>query len=45
MLSTTKQGYVPASYGATRPNRPGTALVLVEAQRITGLTMRMTRQQ
>ncbi len=43
MLSANKQGYVPASYGASRPNRPGTALVLAEAQRITGLTLRMTR--
>ena len=43
MLSANKQGYVPAAYGASRPNRPGTALVLAEAQRITGLTLRMTR--
>ncbi len=43
MLSANKQGYVPTSYGARRPNRPGTALVLADAQRVTGLTLRMTR--
>jgi hypothetical protein len=43
MLTANKQGYVSASYGARRPNRPGTALVLAEEQRITGLTLRMTR--
>ena len=43
MLSANKQGYVPTSYGARRPNRPGTALVLTDAQRVTGLTLRMTR--
>ena len=43
MLTANKQGYVSASYGARRPNRPGTALVLAEDQRITGLTLRMTR--
>ena len=43
MLTANKQGYVSASYGARRPNRPGTALVLADDQRITGLTLRMTR--
>ncbi len=43
MLSANKQGYVPVSYGARRPNRPGTALVLADAQRIAGVTLRMTR--
>ena len=43
MLTANKQGYVSAAYGARRPNRPGTALVLAEDQRITGLTLRMTR--
>ena len=43
MLSAAKQGYVNVSYGATRPNRPGTALVIAEAQRLTGLTLRMAR--
>ena len=43
MLSANKQGYVPVSYGARRPNRPGTALVLADAQRIAGMTLRMTR--
>ena len=43
MLTANKQGYVSASYGARRPNRPGTALVLADDQRITALTLRMTR--
>ncbi len=43
MLTANKQGYVTAAYGARRPNRPGTALVLADDQRITGLTLRMTR--
>jgi Carboxypeptidase regulatory-like domain len=43
MLTANKQGHVSAAYGARRPNRPGTALVLADGQRITGLTLRMTR--
>jgi hypothetical protein len=43
ILTANKQGYVSAAYGARRPNRPGTALVLADGQRITGLTLRMTR--
>ena len=43
MLNASRQGHVNASYGARRPNRPGTALVLAEGQRITGLNLRMAR--
>jgi len=42
-LSATKQGFVGLSYGAKRPNRPGTAIVLADGQRMTGVTLRMTR--
>ena len=34
MLYATKQGYVTTAYGAKRPNRPGTALVLADGQHI-----------
>ena len=43
MLSASKQGYVTTAYGAKRPNRPGTALVLADDQQLTSLTVRMTR--
>jgi uncharacterized protein (DUF2141 family) len=43
MLSATKSGYVTTSFGARRPNRSGTALVLADGQRITGLTVRLPR--
>jgi hypothetical protein len=43
MLTTSKQGYVTTAYGAKRPNRPGTALVLADGQHLTSLTVRMTR--
>ena len=43
MLSASKQGYVTTSYGAKRPNRPGTALVLGDGQHLTGLGVRLTR--
>lgn len=40
-LSANKPGYVSTSYGATRPNRPGTSIVLAAGQQLTGLTIRM----
>ena len=43
MLNATKQGYVTTSYGAKRPNRPGTALVLADGQHLTNLNIRLTR--
>ena len=40
-MSANKPGYVGMSYGATRPNRPGTSIVLAAGQQLTGLTIRM----
>lgn len=43
LLSAHKPGFVAYSHGATRPNRPGTAIVLAEGQRMTGLALRLSR--
>jgi Carboxypeptidase regulatory-like domain len=43
MLNATKQGYVTTAYGAKRPNRPGTALVLTDGQHLTNVNIRLTR--
>ena len=43
LLTATKSGYVTTSFGARRPNRPGTAIGVADGQRITGLTLRMPR--
>jgi len=40
-MSANKPGYVSMSYGATRPNRPGTSIVLTTGQQLTGLTIRL----
>ena len=40
-LSANKPGYVGTSYGATRPNRPGTTIVLAAGQQLTALTIRL----
>jgi uncharacterized protein (DUF2141 family) len=42
-LSAIKAGFVTVSYGEKRPGRPGTAIPLNDAQRLTGLTLRMHR--
>jgi Carboxypeptidase regulatory-like domain len=42
-LQAIKAGFVTTSYGATRPMRPGTPIVLTDGQRATGLTLRMPR--
>jgi len=42
-LMFEKDGYPGLAYGAKRPGRAGTSLVLAEGQQITGLTMRMPR--
>lgn len=42
-LSATKGGYVRMSYGAKRPDRPGTPVNLAEGQRLTDLTLRLPR--
>ncbi len=41
-LSANKPGYVSTSYGATRPNRPGTSIVVTAGQQLTGLTIRLS---
>jgi uncharacterized protein (DUF2141 family) len=43
LLSATKSGYVVTSFGARRPNRPGTAIAIAEGQRIAGVSVRMPR--
>ena len=43
-LSAKKAGYVSAPYGATRPgDRIGQAIAIRDGQRVTGLTIRMSR--
>ncbi len=42
-LSATKGGYVRMSYGAKRPDRPGTPVNLAEGQRLTDLSLRLPR--
>ena len=41
-VTATRPGYLPAAYGAIRPGRPGTPLVLAAGQRAT-IVMRMAR--
>jgi hypothetical protein len=41
-VSATKAAYLPAAYGARRPGRPGTAVVLAEGAR-QDVTIRMAR--
>jgi uncharacterized protein (DUF2141 family) len=43
MLTIEKDGFPGLAYGAKRPGRPGTSLVLAEGQQVTGLTIRMPR--
>jgi hypothetical protein len=43
LMTASKQGYVTTSYGARRPNRPGTTLVLAEGQRVADIGLRMPR--
>src|SRR6185295_1796097 len=38
----TKPAWLKAVYGAKRPGRPGTPMVIADAQRLTGITLRMT---
>ena len=42
-LTASKPGYVNASYGATRPGRPGTPVQLAEGQQLSSITIRMAR--
>lgn len=43
MLSAAKAAFVSTTYGAKRPGRPGTPLAITEAQRLTGVVLRMIR--
>jgi hypothetical protein len=40
-LGTSKAGYVSTSFGAKRPNRPGTTIALTTGQQRTGVTLRL----
>ncbi len=42
-LQAAKPGFLPASYGARRPGRPGTPIPVAEGQRLTGLMLRLVR--
>ncbi len=42
-LSVEKEGWSPFTYGASRPGRPGTSIVLAGGQQVTGLTIRIPR--
>jgi hypothetical protein len=40
-VNTSKVGYVPMAYGATRPNRPGIAIAIAEGERVPAITLKM----
>jgi protocatechuate 3,4-dioxygenase beta subunit len=42
-LTATKAPFLRASYGASRPDLPGTTITVKDAGQLTGLTLRMTR--
>lgn len=42
-LNVSKAPYLRASYGAKRPDRPGTPITLKDAEQLTSLTMRMSK--
>ena len=42
-LSASKPGFVRASYGAKRPDRPGTPITLAENQKMADVAMRLAR--
>jgi len=42
-LAAVKGGYVRMAYGATRPDRPGTQIVLTEGQTMADIAMRLPR--
>ncbi len=43
VVSANKPGYVPATYGATRPQMPGLTIALGDAQHAADITIRMPR--
>jgi protocatechuate 3,4-dioxygenase beta subunit len=42
-LSAEKAAYLTATYGASRPGRPGTPITLADAERMDGITLVMAR--
>ncbi len=42
-IAASKGGYARATYGAARPNRPGTSVALADAQHVTGITLTLMR--
>jgi hypothetical protein len=40
-LSATRAGYIPATYGAARPGRPGTPIRVGDGQRLADVTLAM----
>lgn len=42
-LQATKSGFLTASYGARRPERAGTSIVLADGQRLTDITLKLAR--
>jgi len=42
-IQATKPGYLRASYGASRPERTGTGVVVKDGEAVTGLTVSMAR--
>jgi hypothetical protein len=43
LLQANKPPFLPMNYGATRPDRPGTAVAVSNGQTVQGLVIRMTR--
>ena len=43
LLSADKDGFVRASYGATRPDRAGTPIAIADGQPLAGITLRLVR--
>ena len=43
LIQASKAGYLTTDFGAKRAERPGTPVVLKDGERLSGLTMRLTR--
>jgi protocatechuate 3,4-dioxygenase beta subunit len=41
VLTATRAGFVGVAYGASRPDRPGSAISVADGQRVSGVTLRM----
>src|SRR5580765_4209030 len=42
-VTASKASYLPASFGATRPARPGTPVVVAAGQHVTGIALRLSK--